>query len=174
MKVNNIAQSASPLLEDFRSGMRLVPSGVCLLTARDAEGNLSGMAVTSATSISMSPPSMMVAINQSASLHPAMIKESHFCLNLLGKADASLIECFSRGNRRDERFSTGAWRYDEMGIPVLSSALSAFICCIKEQHDYGTHTVFFAEVTRVLRREGALNAPLVWLNGRASEVALSL
>jgi len=37
--------------------MRIAPAGVSLITARDADGGFHGMAVTSATSLSMRPPS---------------------------------------------------------------------------------------------------------------------
>lgn len=60
----------------FRTSMRIAPAGVSLITARDADGGFHGMAVTSATSLSMSPPSMLVAVNRSASVHP-IISSSH-------------------------------------------------------------------------------------------------
>jgi flavin reductase (DIM6/NTAB) family NADH-FMN oxidoreductase RutF len=70
---------AEEIVDKFRASLRLAAGSVSL-----------------ATSLSMDPPSMLVAINRSASIHPVIKRTGRFCLNLMAEAQASLLESFSR------------------------------------------------------------------------------
>ena len=95
-----------PMGETFRESLRLMAASVSLVTARDENGVWHGMAVTSAGSLSMEPPSMMVAVNRNASIHPVIVAAGHFTLNLMDESHAALLERFSRSDMRDQRFHT--------------------------------------------------------------------
>jgi len=150
----------------FRASMRMPASSVSLITARNADG-YHGMAVTSATSLSMSPPSMLVAVNRSASIHPVIVETGRFCLNLMGESHTDLLEFFSRSELRDRRFSSGNWDEGPDGLPVLRGGLASQVCTVEAVQDYGTHSIFVGRVDHVLLPEAADGhvAPLVWMNG---------
>ena len=93
----------------FRASLRLVASSVSLVTARDAQGQWHGMAVTSAGSLSMDPPSMMVAINRNTSIYPVILQTRRFTLNLMDECHVALLERFSRSDLRDQRFAAEDW-----------------------------------------------------------------
>ena len=126
--------------------MRIAPAGVSLITARDADGGFHGMAVTSATSLSMSPPSMLVAVNQSASVHPIISSSHRFCLNLMGEFHGDILERFSRSDMRTTRSTSEHWREGPGGLSVLRGTLSSQICTAEVAHDYGTHTIFVGRI----------------------------
>ncbi|NBZ89577.1 flavin reductase family protein [Stagnihabitans tardus] len=159
-----------PLPEAFRASLRLVVASVSLVTARDAAGGWHGMAVTSAGSLSMEPPSMLVAVNRSASIHPVIAASGAFTLNLIGETHAGLLDRFSRSELRDQRFTPGDW-IDAAG-PILKGALCAHVCQVAEAHDFGTHTVFFGKVTQVVLPDPIAQtaAPILWLNGKRASV----
>ena len=100
------ATATETLTETFRASMRVFAGTVCLLTARDAQGGFHGMAVSSAGSLSMDPPSMMVAVNRGTSIHPVISQTGFFCLNLLMQRHAPLLERFSRSSRSWTRSTT--------------------------------------------------------------------
>ena len=52
----------------FRLAMRKLASTVTVLTTREADEH-HGMAATAVTSLSTEPPSLLVCVNRSASLH---------------------------------------------------------------------------------------------------------
>jgi flavin reductase (DIM6/NTAB) family NADH-FMN oxidoreductase RutF len=162
-----------PLSEAFRASMRLVAASVSLVTARDAGGVWHGMAVTSAGSLSMDPPSMMVAVNRTASIHPVIATNGHFTLNLMDESHAVLLERFSRSDMRDQRFTPDDWVPSGHGGPILKGALCAHVCTLAEAHVFGTHTVFFGRVIEVILTDTAppAPAPILWLNGKRSSVA---
>lgn len=87
----------TPLAEAFRASLRLVASSVSLVTARDAAGAWHGMAVTSAGSLTLEPPSMMVAINRSASIHPVIAASGK--VKLFGR----VVLRHGHGRRRQKR-----------------------------------------------------------------------
>ena len=167
------ATATETLTETFRASMRVFAGTVCLLTARDTQGGFHGMAVSSAGSLSMDPPSMMVAVNRGTSIHPVISQTGFFCLNLLVQRHAPLLERFSRSDLRDQRFAGDHWYAGRDGLPVLKGALAAHMCSVAQSHDFGTHTVFFGRVTAVETQmiDSADTAPIIWLNGAARAVA---
>jgi flavin reductase (DIM6/NTAB) family NADH-FMN oxidoreductase RutF len=163
-----------PIREAFRASMRLVASSVSLVTACDAAGVWHGMAVTSAGSLSMDPPSMMVAVNRTASIHPVIQLTSAFSLNLMAEQQLGLLDRFSRSDLRDQRFSLDDWTVGPAGQPVLRGALSTHVCEVVASHDFGSHTVFFGEVRAVILPEASTEPakPLLWMNGKCASIAL--
>lgn len=159
--------ATNQMTQDFRASMRAVAASVSLVTSCDGAGAWHGMAVTSATSLSMDPPSMMVAINRSASIHPVIAQSGRYALNLMGEGHADLLEAFSRSDMRERRFLPDQWQAAANGLPVLKGALTAHICRVVAAHEFGTHTVFFGEVEDVVLPETPAQtlAPIIWLNG---------
>ncbi|MGP9790908.1 flavin reductase family protein [Roseinatronobacter sp. NSM] len=153
--------------------MRLVASSVSLVTACDDAGEWHGMAVTSAGSLSMSPPSMMVAVNRTASIHPVIMRSGRFTINLMDESHAALLEPFARSDMRDRRFEVDDWVEAGSSGPVLKGALCSHVCSVSETHDFGTHTVFFGTVDDVILPQDIARspAPILWLNGRRVSVA---
>lgn len=159
--------------EAFRASMRLVASSVSLVTARDSAGTWHGMAVTSAGSLSMDPPSMMVAVNRTASIYPVILETGHFTLNLMDESQVALLEPFARSDMRDRRFTPENWQAAGLSGPVLKGALCSHVCSVAETHEYGTHTVFFGMVDDVILPTNTEQcpAPVLWLNGKRASVA---
>lgn len=164
---------SQPVRDAFRASMRLVASSVSLVTARDSEGNWHGMAVTSAGSLSMEPPSMMVAVNRTASIYPVIVQTGRFTLNLIDESQAALLEPFARSDMRDRRFIPADWEAAGLGGPVLKGALCSHVCTVAETHDFGTHTVFFGIVEDVILAANSARGPtpVLWLNGKRASVA---
>lgn len=169
-----VTVSQESLVDLFRASMRIPASSVSLLTATDRTGQFHGMAVTSAISVSMSPPSMLVAVNRSASIHPVIVDTGKFCLNLMGEAHADLLACFSRSDLRDRRFAPEHWQEGPDGLPVLRGSLASQTCAVDVAQDYGTHTLFIGKVEHVLlpARSQEHVDPLVWMNGSQAPLAV--
>jgi flavin reductase (DIM6/NTAB) family NADH-FMN oxidoreductase RutF len=159
---------------NFRASMRSTAASVALLTSSDAEGQFYGMAVTSWASLSMEPPSMLVASNRSASVHAVIMSRRLFCLNMMSEDHSAILERFSRSDMRDKRFSAEDWDEGPKKMPVLRGALASHVCTVQGTLDYGTHTIFVGRVDEVMLPITATKnlSPLVWMNG--SQASLSL
>ncbi|MBP7705041.1 MAG: flavin reductase [Caulobacter sp.] len=66
----------------FRSAQRRLASSVAVITAGAWEGAV-GMTATAVTSVSMDPPSLLVCVNRSATLHGAVMRTGRFRVTYL-------------------------------------------------------------------------------------------
>lgn len=158
-------QHTDRLAEPFRAAMRRIASTVTLVTAADADGKPHGMAASAVISVSMAPPSMLVAVNRDAGIHPVLLASRSFCLNVLGREQLDLLAPFSSTALRERRFESGEWRRGFAGLPYLASAPAAIFCELDHVVEYGTHTLCIGQVRDLAF--GASPEPLVWLDGAA-------
>ncbi|HVY99055.1 MAG TPA: flavin reductase family protein [Dongiaceae bacterium] len=148
--------------------MRRFAASVTIVTAVDERGRPHGMAASAVTSVSVDPPSMLVAVNRAASLHPVLARAAHFCINVLGSDQLDVVERFSRSDLRDRRFELGRWVTGTAGLPRLADGRSAIFCRMDRIVDYATHSLHLGVVIDVADGEASL--PLVWLNGSRAEI----
>jgi flavin reductase (DIM6/NTAB) family NADH-FMN oxidoreductase RutF len=158
------AASVDPaaLLEDFRQAMRGVASTIHIVTLLVDEAP-KGMTATAVSSLSLNPPSLLVCMNESVSMHGAMACIDWFCVNVLSTRHIAVARTFSDSRLRDVRFETGEWSIDEQPAPRLADAQAAILCRRVGHHKFGTHSIFLGEVRKVWLH-GAPD-PLVYLDG---------
>lgn len=162
---------SGPDIEDmFRAAMRSFTGIVTLVSARTADGEWRGMAATAVTSVSMEPPTCLVCINRSASLHPAVIATRLFCINALHQEHHAMMPGFTRPERRDTRFQFGSWREGRDGIPFVEGAQSNIFCETSDCFSVGTHDVVIGRVVEVRLRLDL--DPLLYGNGTYMRQAL--
>ena len=68
--------------DDFRRAMRHLMSAVSVITA-GRDDNVSGMTVTSVSSLSVDPPSLIVSVNRASSSWPLLREHGIFGVNVL-------------------------------------------------------------------------------------------
>lgn len=146
----------------FRGAMRGVAATVHVVTVRVGATPM-GLTATAVSSLALTPPSLLVCINQQSSMHLPMTDVRRFCVNVLGREQIDVAHAFSNSAMRDVRFQTGDWRTDGDGPPQLADAQASIVCTLKDLHAFGTHSIFIGEVEEVVARAGV--DPLVYLNG---------
>ncbi len=125
--------------DNFRLAMRRYIYSVSIMSNRDSDNNLNAITVSSVTSISMNPPSILICINKSAKIHDSIIPGSKFCINLLNKDQQELSDVCSDEDRHDQRFLDKNWNTNS--IPFLSNAQANIFCKVDKLSSYHTHTV---------------------------------
>lgn len=145
------------LLDAFRNAMRHVAATVYAVTT-GPEHDRYGIIATAVSSLSFDPPSLLVCVNRSASLHAPLAEAETFCVNILGLANRDVAQQFAQG-RGGDRFAVGQWE-QWGGVPVLASAQSSFVCRRVHSHEFGTHTIFIGELVAAKHRADA--APLTY------------
>ncbi|MEO6387247.1 MAG: flavin reductase family protein [Croceibacterium sp.] len=150
-------QNRDELLASFRSAMRHVAATVYAVTTGHG-GDRYGILATAVSSLSFDPPSLLVCVNRSASLHAPLASAEVFCVNVLGIGNRDVAERFANG-RGEDRFSVGEWQ-ELHGVPVLANAQSSFVCRRAHCHEFGTHSIFIGELIAANHREDA--APLTY------------
>jgi flavin reductase len=154
--------AVSALTDDFKQAMRRVASTVNVITVC-VGGEPMGITATAMSSLSLDPPSLLICINRTASLHSPLEDVSHFCVNVLHRSQEEIARMFADKSRRELRFATG-WQVDCDRPPRLAEAQAAILCRRIRHFPYGTHSIFVGEVEEVAVREDV--DPLVYVDGR--------
>lgn len=148
--------------DGFRQAMRRLATTIALVTSGSGD-NRAGMAATAVMSVTAEPPTLLVAVNRNASIHPILSNAERFCVNLLADRHKELVGIFSGKKKGLERFETGGWTTGADGIPVLMDALASLVCRKTQILDVTTHTLFIGEVENVINHDQI--SPLVWVDG---------
>jgi flavin reductase (DIM6/NTAB) family NADH-FMN oxidoreductase RutF len=132
---------------DFRSAMRRLAGGVSVITAGRGT-DIGGMTVTSVSSLSVDPPSLIVSINRSASSWPLLKRYGFFGVNILNADQLDIAERFTGkdGLKGADRFAGAKWVTRASGVPLLSGALAAIECEIEEIIERYSHAIIIGRV----------------------------
>ena len=144
---------------DFRGAMRHLTGGVSVITAGRGR-DVTGMTVTSVTSLSVEPPTLLVSINRDASSFPLIRRHGAFGVNILNADQLEIAERFSGkgGLKGADRFAGSQWVTSVSGVPLLVGALSAFDCEVEEIVERHSHGIVIGRIRdiRSSRRSAAL------------------
>lgn len=146
--------------EEFRSALSRFASGVSVVTTKDAAGKLHGITVSAFCSVSLSPPLVLICIENTAGSHYAFIESGVFAVNILTEHQAHLSEHFALIH--EEKFAGIDFEIGRLGIPLLCGCLATLECRIRNIADGGDHTIFIGEVESAAVRDGR---PLVYFRG---------
>lgn len=137
-------------------------TGVTIVTARTASGELVGLTANSFNSVSLEPPLVLWSLAQAAGSMPALSTGSHYAINILAADQKALAERFAA--QREGRWDGVAWTEGASGSPLLAGAAATFECFNRSRYDEGDHVIFVGEVERCAHRAGA--APLLFHGGK--------
>ena len=125
--------------DNFRLAMRRYIYSVSIMSNKDNVDNPTAITVSSVTSISMDPPSLLICINKSSRIHDTIVLGSKFCINLLNSNQENLSNICSDEDMYDQRFKDKNWNLDD--IPFLQNAQANIFCKVDKLTSYHTHTI---------------------------------
>ncbi len=157
--------SDSAQIDVFRAALRHVASTVYAITTA-LDGQRYGMIASAVSSLSFDPPSLLICVNRSASMHGALMEASHFCVNVLGRQHRNVTDQFVRSGV--DRFAVGNWDVAH-GVPVLADSQSSLVCRTAQRHEFGTHTILIGELVEAQHRKDEL--PLAYHDGRYIDIS---
>ena len=145
---------------DFRHALSHFPSGVVVITVRDAEGVDHGMTVSAFCSLSLDPPLVLSCIGHDATIAEAVAAADSFGVSVLGEDQHALSTRFAAAH--EDRFDGVPVSRGSLGVALLSGALAQIECAIVGRHESGDHTIVVGKVIGVQTRDGL---PLVYFRG---------
>jgi cob(II)yrinic acid a,c-diamide reductase len=154
--------------ETFRHALQRCANTVHLVTYRTAEGDVEGMTATSVTSLSLTPPSLLVCINQNARAHDVILASGTFGVSVLAVGHETLADAAGRPGGNKAFGGTLTPTGTTGTVPGLADALATLTCKVIASHPHYTHTVFVADVVGV--RLGAAGSPLIHYRGGYAQV----
>jgi len=147
---------------EMRDALRRFAKGVAVVTARAGDGHMA-MAATAVCELSLDPPSMLVCVNQGASMHGALSAGSPFCINILHASHGDISSACGGRLKGEERFGLGTWVETDLGVRRLADAQASFLCVQAKCVDFGSHSIFIGEVQGVFTDRAV--DPLVYVDG---------
>lgn len=143
--------------DEFRAALSRFPSGVTVVTTKDADGTFHGITVSAFCSLSLEPLLVLICIEKSAGSHDAIEESKAFVVNILSSAQIELSEQFA--SPLPYKFDGVFYRLGIDGIPVIAGVVASLECRLKQVCDGGDHTIFVGEVENVSTNDGY---PLVY------------
>ena len=137
-------------------------TGVTIVTARAADGNVIGLTANSFNSVSLDPPLVLWSLARAAASLPVFSAGSHYAINVLSAEQRLLAERFAL--KGADRFDGVNFDEGAGGAPLLHGAAATFECFNRSRYEEGDHVIFVGEVERCSHRAGA--APLLFHGGR--------
>ena len=141
------ASSAQPPAFDarqFRDALSQFATGVTVITTRLPDGSFTGLTASSFNSVSLDPPLVLWSLSNGASSMPHFNANSHYVINVLSSAQASLAERFAM--RIPDRFAGVSFRLSRTGLPILHGVSAWFECHNRSRYPEGDHVIFVGEV----------------------------
>ena len=151
--------------DDFRGAMRQLTGGVSVITAGRGK-DISGMTVTSVSSLSVDPPALIVSVNRNASSWPLLKRYGFFGVNILTSDQIDIADRFTGkgGLKGADRFAGAQWMTRASGVPLLAGALAAIDCEVEDIVERHSHAIVIGRVLDVA--VSARTAALAYWQGR--------
>ncbi|MDA7575282.1 flavin reductase family protein [Gammaproteobacteria bacterium] len=130
--------------EQFLIAMRFLASSVSVISAKDSSGNLFAMTASSVTSLTMDPPSILVCVNNGATIHDVLMKGENLCINILQKTQQEISNICSSRELESTRFQNNFW--DTSDIPFIKDSQANIFCKVDETVSYHTHKIVIGSV----------------------------
>ena len=151
----------------FRNVLGSYPTGVCVITSVDADGNRLGLVIGSFVSISLDPPLVGFFPDKRSGTWPRIEASGRFCVNVLGSDQLALCQRFAA--RGEDKFAELAHGHAPSGLPLLDDAIAWIDCRIDRVTEVGDHWLVVGEVEAMDRREHG--TPLMFFRGGYHDLA---
>ena len=139
----------------YRRAMREFAAGVAIVACGAGE-HRAGCTVTALTSLSLSPPTLLVCLDRDALTLTRLRESGAFSINFLAPRHRELADVFAGrdGVHGAGRFALGRWTSLITGAPTLADALAAIDCRVEEIIERHTHAIVIGAMAGVRQGEG--------------------
>lgn len=138
----------------FRTAMAHLSAAVNVVTSNGPSGR-AGITVSAVCSVTDSPPTVLVCVNQASYTSEIFHNNGRVCINVLGAEHEELAMHFAGATKipMEERFGWDMWDHETTDVPILRDALVALVGRITNHTVRGSHSVMFVEIEKTIVRE---------------------
>jgi 3-hydroxy-9,10-secoandrosta-1,3,5(10)-triene-9,17-dione monooxygenase reductase component len=128
----------------FRAALGAFPTGVTIVTTRDAAGRDVGLTANSFNSVSLDPPLVLWSLSRHSSSLEAFETAEYFAVHILSAQQEYLASRFAR--RDVDRFAGLALGRGHGEAPLLDGCAARFECKRAHLYQGGDHVIIVGEV----------------------------
>ncbi|MCL7462409.1 p-hydroxyphenylacetate 3-hydroxylase reductase component [Pseudomonas sp. NW5] len=129
---------------DFRRALGNFATGITIITARGADGELTGVTANSFNSVSLDPPLILWSLDKRSSSNVVFEQASHFAVNILAAEQIDLSNHFARSH--PDKFAGIAHDSGLGGAPLLPGCAARLQCESFQRLDGGDHWILVGKV----------------------------
>jgi flavin reductase (DIM6/NTAB) family NADH-FMN oxidoreductase RutF len=146
----------------LRQAMRFWVTGVTVVTAAH-NGVQHGMVVSSFTSVSLTPPQILVSLAQDTRTHGLVTRSRSFGISILSASQQDVSDRFA-GRVADELDRLAGLETFTLAtnVPLIAGGLAYLDCHVVTTLGSGTHTIFIGEV--LAAKNVGDGDPLIYFN----------
>jgi flavin reductase (DIM6/NTAB) family NADH-FMN oxidoreductase RutF len=144
----------------FRAALGRFASGITVVTGVDVEGRDQGMTVSAFSSVSLTPPLVLVCVAHDASMIETMRVTMHFAVNMLASEQEAVSRRFAEKNT--DRFEGLGYQRGQYGCALLDDTLATLECRVVARTEAGDHTIVVGEALTVHTSD---RRPLLYYRG---------
>src|SRR6266478_1273090 len=135
---------------ELRKVMGCFATGVTIITTRDQSGKPYGLTANAVTSLSLTPPLLLICVDRKAETYPHFFDSKTFVLNILAEDQEAISRRFATTG--GDKFAGLEFRLGRLGTPILAGTLG-----------HVDHVIHVGEVEHAEAREGR---PLLFFGGK--------
>lgn len=128
----------------LRNSLGRFATGVCVITAIDANGDALGMTANSFSSVSLDPALVLWSLQKGSDVYDTFATPKYFAINVLASDQQSLSDQYAR--KGDHKLDSGHYRLGRYGAPIVRGALVSFECQLDAAHEGGDHLIVVGKV----------------------------
>lgn len=140
----------------LRDAFGVFPSGVVAVAA-EVDGELTGLAASSFTSVSVDPPLVSFSIARTSKTWPDLRRAAHLGVTILAEHHGEL--CRQLAGPVERRFDGVALQVTPEGAVTLDEGVGRFDCTVHSEVDAGDHLIILLRLHAVAHD---LGQPLVF------------
>jgi flavin reductase (DIM6/NTAB) family NADH-FMN oxidoreductase RutF len=147
----------------LRSAMGRFCTGVTVVTTL-RDGEVHAMTANAFTSVSLSPPLVLVSIDHRTRMHQLLPDTRHFGVSVLASHQERVAWHFA-GRPMADPGDLFTWEGD---VPLVEGAIAHVACTLYDEHEAGDHTLYLGEVRSLAEFGGE---PLLFHSGAFGRIA---
>lgn len=152
--------------DDFKRAMGCFPSGVTIVTTIDGDNQQHGFTASAFSSLSLSPPLVLVCLANSADCFEYFNNEKRFAINIISSKHEELALKFA--TKGCDKFSGDEFISGASGLPILADVPASLECETKYIYPGGDHIILVGEIKHVRVND---ESPTVWHQGKFHHIA---
>lgn len=143
--------------KEFRRALGSFPTGVAIITSREADGEPAGLTCNSFSSVSLEPPIVLWSLRKASKSIDIFKAAKSFAINVLAEDQDHLSQRFAT-SAIAKKFDGVAWSTGYDNLPLIDQCVARFECRTLTQHEAGDHIVFMGQVEKfeIVREEDSL------------------
>jgi len=154
---------------EFRDAMGAFATGVTVITMAKPDGTLKAMTANAFSSVSLTPPMVLVCVDKNGSMHDWLGEVDAFGVNILTDTQQEISNTFAKSGENSEPMSGVEYKIGPLGVPVIENVILWTAARIVHKYDAGDHTIMVGQV-EALRTNNTTNGPLLFHKGKYQQI----